>query len=42
LFIAGLNAEGITEVDNIYQIERGYEDIEQKFNSLGAHVTRSV
>ena len=36
LVIAGLAAEGITVVDDIYYIERGYEEFEAKLASLGA------
>lgn len=40
LIIAGLMANGITEVTGIEHIERGYEKITQKLNSLGAKVWR--
>ena len=40
LVIAGLAAEGTTVVENIHYIERGYEDIVEKMNSLGARNTR--
>jgi len=40
LIIAGLAAEGITEVSRIYHIDRGYENIEQKFNSINANIKR--
>ena len=40
LIIAGLAAEGITEVSRIYHIDRGYEKIEQKFNAIGANIKR--
>ena len=40
LGIAGLAAEGTTVVENIHYIERGYEDIVEKMNSLGARITR--
>ena len=36
LVIAGLSAEGITTVDDIYFIERGYEDFDKKLQSRGA------
>ncbi len=36
LVIAGLAAEGITIVDDIYYIERGYEEFDEKLRSLGA------
>lgn len=40
LIIAGLVAEGETEVYNINYIDRGYELIEEKLRSLGADITR--
>lgn len=40
LVIAGLAAEGITVVDDIYYIERGYEAFEQKLSSLGALIEK--
>jgi len=42
LVIAGLVADGDTLVDRVYHIDRGYECIEEKFQNLGAHVTRIV
>ncbi len=40
LVLAGLVSEGVTEIGNIYHIDRGYEDIEAKFASLGAIIYR--
>ncbi len=40
LVLAGLVAEGITLVDRVYHIDRGYERIEEKLRSLGADVER--
>jgi len=40
LVIAALIAEGKTEIDNIYQIERGYEDLSGRLRQLGADVER--
>lgn len=40
LVIAGLAAEGITVVDDIYYIERGYEEFERKLSSLGALIEK--
>jgi UDP-N-acetylglucosamine 1-carboxyvinyltransferase len=40
LVIAGLIAEGTTEIDNIYPIDRGYENIEARLRSLGADIQR--
>lgn len=38
--IAGLMADGVTEVEDVYHIDRGYERIEQKFIGLGAKIKR--
>lgn len=40
LVIAGLAAEGITIVDDIYYIERGYENLDVKFQELGAKIEK--
>ena len=40
LILAGLGAEGQTEISRIYHIDRGYEKIEEKFQSLGAEISR--
>ncbi|MFZ3171057.1 MAG: UDP-N-acetylglucosamine 1-carboxyvinyltransferase [Carboxydocellales bacterium] len=40
LIVAGLVAEGSTEIDNIHYIDRGYENLENKFCALGAVITR--
>jgi UDP-N-acetylglucosamine 1-carboxyvinyltransferase len=40
LVIAGLVAEGRTEIDRIYHIDRGYESIEEKLAQLGAEIRR--
>ncbi len=40
LLLAGLVAEGKTEVHRVYHLDRGYEQIEEKFSKLGARVTR--
>ena len=40
LVIAGLSGEGITVVDDIYYIERGYEEFENKLASLGALIEK--
>ncbi len=40
LLIAAMSAEGISTISNIEQIDRGYEDIEKRFNALGARITR--
>lgn len=41
LIIAALIAHGKTEIDNIYQIDRGYEKLEEKLKKLGADITRT-
>ncbi len=40
LVLAGLQADGITEINRVYHIDRGYESIDEKLNSLGAHIER--
>ena len=40
LVIAGLAAEGITVVDDIYYIQRGYEVLEEKLTKIGAKIAR--
>jgi UDP-N-acetylglucosamine 1-carboxyvinyltransferase len=40
LVIAALVAEGRTEIDNIYQIERGYENIAERLTALGADIKK--
>ena len=40
LVIAGLAAEGITIVDDIVYIQRGYEDFEVKLRGLGAEIEK--
>ncbi len=40
LVIAGLVAQGRTEIDRIYHIDRGYESIEEKLTQLGAQIRR--
>ncbi|HCX61366.1 UDP-N-acetylglucosamine 1-carboxyvinyltransferase [Sedimentibacter sp.] len=40
LIIAGLVADGLTEIINIHHIDRGYEHIENKFMNLGAKIKR--
>lgn len=40
LVIAGLSAEGITIVDDIYYIQRGYEDFEIKLMGIGADIEK--
>ncbi|MCI8601308.1 MAG: UDP-N-acetylglucosamine 1-carboxyvinyltransferase [Oscillospiraceae bacterium] len=40
MIIAGLAAEGVTEIENIHFIDRGYENIEKKLSALGADIRR--
>ena len=40
LLLAGLVAEGRTEINRVYHLDRGYEAIERKFSELGAAVKR--
>lgn len=40
LVIAGLAAKGKTIINNIYQIDRGYEKIEERLQQLGADIKR--
>lgn len=40
LMIAALAANGVTELEEIYHIDRGYEDIEEKLRALGADIRR--
>lgn len=42
LVIAGLMADGVTEIYNIKYIDRGYEDFEKKLRGLGAQITRRI
>lgn len=42
LIIAGLAAKGVTEIEDIYHIERGYEDMEKKLRHLGADISKKV
>lgn len=41
LLIAALSAEGTSRIDNIEQIDRGYQNLEQRLRNLGAKITRS-
>ena len=40
LVIAALIAKGITEIDNIYQIDRGYEKLDERLVAIGADIKR--
>jgi UDP-N-acetylglucosamine 1-carboxyvinyltransferase len=41
MIIAGALASGTTEIDNIYQIERGYEKIDERLRSIGLDISRT-
>ncbi len=40
LILAGLAAEGVTEISRVYHLDRGYERIEEKLSKLGANIKR--
>ncbi len=40
LLIAAMSAEGVSTIQNIEQIDRGYRDIEGRLNAVGAHIER--
>ena len=40
MVIAGLCADGVTEVEDMHHVDRGYEDFEEKLTALGAEVRR--
>ena len=40
LLIAALSAEGTSQIDNIYQIDRGYQNIDTRLRALGAQIER--
>ena len=41
VLIAAMSANGTSRIENIEQIDRGYEHIEARLNALGAKITRS-
>lgn len=40
LVLAGLKADGMTEINRVYHIDRGYESIDEKLNGIGAQIER--
>lgn len=40
LLIAALSADGVSRIDNIEQIDRGYQHIDKRLNQIGAQITR--
>ena len=42
LLLAAMSAKGVSRIENIEQIDRGYEDIEGRLNALGARIKREI
>jgi len=42
LLLAAMSAKGVSQIENIEQIDRGYEDIEGRLNALGAYIKREL
>jgi len=40
MVLAGMIAEGTTTIENIYQIDRGYERIEERLQKIGVNIKR--
>jgi UDP-N-acetylglucosamine 1-carboxyvinyltransferase len=40
MVIAALSADGVTEIQDMYHVDRGYQDFEAKLTALGAEVHR--
>lgn len=40
MLLAAMSAKGTSEIGNIQQIDRGYENIDERLNQIGAHITR--
>ena len=40
LLIAAMSADGVSVIDNIEQIDRGYQDIDKRLNAIGAEIVR--
>jgi UDP-N-acetylglucosamine 1-carboxyvinyltransferase len=40
LLIAALSADGVSIIDNIEQIDRGYQNIDSRLNAIGANIIR--
>jgi UDP-N-acetylglucosamine 1-carboxyvinyltransferase len=38
--VAGLAADGVTEITGLHHLDRGYEKLEDKFRALGADIWR--
>jgi UDP-N-acetylglucosamine 1-carboxyvinyltransferase len=42
MILAGLQADGVTEVADIHHVDRGYEDLDRRLTALGAEVSRQA
>lgn len=42
LILAALSAEGVSEIEYVYHVDRGYEEMEKKLQSLGAQIRRTI
>ena len=42
LILAGISAQGLTSIDRIYHIDRGYANIQEKLIKLGANIERQT
>ena len=42
MVVAGLMADGVTEISNVYHIDRGYSEIDKKLKDLGAVIWREM
>jgi UDP-N-acetylglucosamine 1-carboxyvinyltransferase len=42
LVLAGLTANGVTEISRVYHIDRGYEYIDEKLRQIGAEIERKT
>jgi UDP-N-acetylglucosamine 1-carboxyvinyltransferase len=42
MLIAAMSADGVSRIDHIDQIDRGYEHIDERLNALGAHIRREA
>ena len=40
LVVAGLIAQGVTTIDEVYHIDRGYDKLDEKLSNLGAKIWR--
>jgi UDP-N-acetylglucosamine 1-carboxyvinyltransferase len=40
MLLAAMSAKGTSVIGNINQIDRGYENIDQRLNAIGAHIIR--